>query len=136
MVICRLSYYDFSMTFRSASGTVGGFVAAAILAIAVTRLAAAEQTWTGQLSDSLCGASHAGMSRGSFSDAECTVACVDSGGKWVLVTGGKVLQIDNQTFDGLKSHAGQTVKVTGEWKDSNQTVITVDKIEPVADKSQ
>ena len=38
----------------------------------------AEQTWTGAISDSMCGASHAGMrTHGEkITDRECTVACL------------------------------------------------------------
>ena len=91
---------------------------------------AAEQTWNGQISDSLCGAKHEsesiGEGNGKISDQECTVACVKGGSKYVLVSSGKVYQIANQTHADLAKSAGRTVKLTGEMKGDS---ITVSKIE-------
>jgi len=91
---------------------------------------AAEQTWSGQISDSLCGAKHESESIGEgnakISDQECTVACVKGGSKYVLVSNGKVYQIANQTHADLAKSAGRTVKLTGEMKGDS---ITVSKIE-------
>jgi hypothetical protein len=88
----------------------------------------AEQTWTGQISDSACGAKHeeAAEGQGKMPDRECTVACVRGGSKYVLVSDGKVFQIANQDNKDLATHAGHTVKMTGEMKG---TAITVSKIE-------
>jgi acyl CoA:acetate/3-ketoacid CoA transferase beta subunit len=90
---------------------------------------AAEQTWTGQISDSACGAKHeeAAEGAGKMPDPECTKACIRGGSKYVLVVGGKqVFQIANQENKDLVNYAGQTVKVTGEMKGN---AITVSKIE-------
>ena len=89
---------------------------------------AAEQTWTGQISDSACGAKHeeAAEGQGKMPDRDCTVACVRGGSKYVLVSDGKVFQIANQDNKDLAAHAGHTVKMTGEIKGSS---ITVSKIE-------
>ena len=91
---------------------------------------AAEQTWNGQISDSLCGAKHEsesiGEGNGKISDQECTLACVKGGSKYVLVSSGKVYQIANQTYADLAKHAGHTVKLTGDIKGDS---ITVSKIE-------
>ena len=89
---------------------------------------AAEQTWTGQISDSACGAKHeeAAEGQGKMPDRECTVACVRGGSKYVLVSDGKVFQIANQENKDLAAHAGHTVKMTGEMKGSS---ITVSKVE-------
>ena len=89
---------------------------------------AAEQTWTGQISDSACGAKHeeAAEGQGKMPDRECTVACVRGGSKYVLVSDGKVFQIANQDNKDLAAHAGHTVKMTGEIKGSS---ITVSKVE-------
>ena len=89
---------------------------------------AAEQTWTGKISDSTCGASHkAAIEHGgkAMSDADCTKACVKAGGKYVFVQKGKVIPIANQDYSGLEEHAGQTVHLTGEMTDGS---ITVSKI--------
>jgi hypothetical protein len=89
---------------------------------------AAEQTWTGQISDSACGAKHeeAAEGQGKMPDRDCTIACVRGGSKYVLVSDGKVFQIANQDNKDLAAHAGHTVKMTGEMKGSS---ITVSKIE-------
>ena len=89
---------------------------------------AAEQTWTGQISDSACGAKHeeAAEGQGKMADRDCTIACVRGGSKYVLVSDGKVFQIANQDNKDLAAHAGHTVKMTGEMKGSS---ITVSKVE-------
>jgi hypothetical protein len=99
----------------------------AALLFAATSMAA-EQTWTGQISDSACGAKHeeAVENQGVMADRECTVACVRGGSKYVLVVDGKVLQIANQDNKDLATHAGHKVKMTGELKGNS---ITVSKIE-------
>lgn len=90
----------------------------------------AEQTLTGQISDSLCKAKHeeAAEDQGKMSDHDCTVACVKGGSKYVLLgADGKVYDIANQDFKDLEKSAGRTVKMTGELKGSS---ITVSKIDP------
>lgn len=89
---------------------------------------AAEQTWTGQISDSACGAKHeeAAEGQGKMPDRDCTLACVRGGSTYVLVVDGKVLQIANQDDKDLATHAGHEVNVTGELKGQ---AITVAKIE-------
>ncbi len=89
---------------------------------------AAEQTWAGQISDSACGAKHeeAAEGQGKMPDRECTQACVRGGSKYVLVVDGKVLQIANQENKDLATHAGHTVKLTGEMKGSAITVSKID----------
>ena len=89
---------------------------------------AAEQTWTGKISDSACGAKHeeAAEGQGVMADRDCTQACIRGGSKYVLVVDGKVFQIANQDNKDLAAHAGHLVKVTGEMRGS---AITVSKIE-------
>jgi hypothetical protein len=98
---------------------------AALLLIAAPR--AAEQTWKGQITDSLCGAKHeeAAEGQGKMPDRDCTLACVRGGSKFALLVDGKLYQIANQDFADLKTHAGHEVQLTGELK--GQT-ITVTKI--------
>jgi len=97
----------------------------ALLLVAAPR--AAEQTWKGQITDSLCGAKHeeAAEGQGKMPDRDCTLACVRGGSKFALLVDGKLFQIANQEFADLKTHAGHEVTVTGELK--GQT-ITVTKI--------
>jgi hypothetical protein len=104
--------------------------AAFALATATTPFAA-EQSWTGKISDSACGAKHeeAAEGQGVMADRECTQACVRGGSRYVLVADGKVLQIANQDNKELATHAGHTVKITGDLKGSEITVSRVEMVE-------
>ena len=95
-------------------------------------LSAAEQTWTGQISDEMCGADHSAMAHGGkkVSAHDCTLACVKNGSKFVLVSEGKVHPIANQDLADLKTHAGHNVKITGDLASDGKT-ITVSKAEMV-----
>ena len=78
---------------------------------------AAEKTWSGKISDSMCGRSHKSAMEHAgkkMSDHDCVLACVDKGAKYVFVAGGKVYDIENQDLPALREHAGHTVKLTGE----------------------
>lgn len=91
---------------------------------------AAETTWTGRISDSMCGADHSMMQHGGkkTSARDCTLACVKGGSKYVFVSKGKVFEIKNQDMKALEEHAGHTVKLTGELGADGKT-ITASKIE-------
>jgi hypothetical protein len=108
-------------------------LAAVAFAVAVAGPLAAEQSWTGKIADSACGAKHeeAAEGQGVMADRDCTQACVRGGSKYVLVVDGKVLQIKNQDNKDLAAHAGHTVKMTGELKGNE---ITVSQVEMVATK--
>ena len=93
---------------------------------AATSVAAAPETWTGQISDSHCGAKHMETDGKKMSDRECTQMCVKGGEKYVFVSKDKVYQIANQKDAALATHAGHTVLLTGEMKGE---AITVAKIE-------
>jgi hypothetical protein len=103
------------------------------IAVVVTMLgamsaSAADQTWTGKISDSMCGAKHdTSAEHGKkMSDRDCTLACVkEHHAKYVFVSGGKVYSVGNQDFAALEEHAGHTVRLTGEM---NGDTITVSKI--------
>ncbi len=84
----------------------------------------APQTWTGYVSDSQCGADHGG----EVDPKECTLKCVAAGDKFVLVIdhGMTVVPIANQDFPGLRAHAGEEAKVTGEMKDGAIAISTID----------
>ncbi len=104
------------------------FILSAVLLVASALPHAAEQTWSGKISDSACGAKHeeAAEGQGVMADRECTQACVRGGSKYVLVVDGKVMQIANQDNKDLATHAGHAVKITGELKGN---AIVVSKIE-------
>jgi hypothetical protein len=90
-------------------------VVAIVFCSAGTALAA-DQTWTGTISDSKCGASHKAMTEHNknLTDRACTEACVKSGGKYVFASGDKVYVLENQKDPALARYAGQAVTVTGE----------------------
>ena len=106
------------------------FGLAMAMLFATTLAFAADQTWTGTISDSDCGRSHKSAIEHAgkkLTDHDCVVACVkDHGAKYVFVSGSKVYNISNQDFAGLEEHAGHALKVSGSM--SGDT-ITVSKIE-------
>ena len=91
------------------------------------------RTWTGAISDSMCGASHAAMrAHGEkVTDRECTVACVSyqtpDAPKYVFVSEGRIYPIANQRFAGLGRRAGDPIVLTGDIDGGG--VITIAKIE-------
>jgi hypothetical protein len=87
----------------------------------------ADQTWNGQISDSMCGVSHANMTSAhkGMTDRDCVQACIKAGGKYVFVSDGKVFIIANQNLPLLPAHAGHTVRLTGEMKDDTITVSNI-----------
>lgn len=74
--------------------------------------AAATQTFTGKVSDTMCGAKH----HEGIPPADCVRACVKHGAKYALVVGDKVytLATSNQAaLDKLNKLAWEEAKVTG-----------------------
>lgn len=85
------------------------------LAAWLTVAAAKPQTFTGEVSDSMCGAKHMMDNK-----AECTRACVSKGSNYALVVGDKVYTLnttDKAALDELNSLAGAQAKVTGTASD-------------------
>jgi hypothetical protein len=89
-----------------------------------------QQTWTGTISDSMCGASHQKMSAAAkWTDRECIFECIKGLKKYVLVDENqKVLVIANPDAGGLPFYAGRPTKITGRMKDG---AIVVSKVEAV-----
>jgi len=86
--------------------------------------AAKAKTFTGTVSDSMCGAKHAMPG----DDAACTRACVGKGSKYALVSGDKVYTLDTSdkaALATLDKQAGAKVTVTGTEKDNAITVTGV-----------
>ena len=73
--------------------------------------AAKSQTFTGEVSDSMCGAKHAMPGN----KAECTRACVKKGASYALVVGDKVytLKATKAEDSKLDKLAGEQATVTG-----------------------
>lgn len=80
-----------------------------------------EQTFTGIVSDSMCGKQH--MMKGK-SAAECTRECVKSGSDYALVVGDKVytLKGDKSAID---KYAGEKATVKGTEKGETITVSSI-----------
>jgi hypothetical protein len=104
-----------------------GFVLALIFSVGLAispAFAAKGKTFTGTVSDAMCGAAHAM----GGSAAECTRACVSKGSKYALVVGDKVYSLDTAdkaTLDTLSKEAGNKVTVTGTDKDETISVSSV-----------
>lgn len=93
------------------------------LAVSVS-FAASGKTFTGTVSDSMCGAKH--VMAGD--DAGCTRACVSKGSKYALVVGDKVYTLetgDKAALATLDKQAGAKATVTGTEKDNTITVSSV-----------
>jgi hypothetical protein len=100
---------------------------ATLMTLTAPTLMANEESWTGEISDHICAWSHMDMAQQvGYTDRQCALECVKSGGKFVLVIGGAVFQITNQDFAPLRDNAGRTVKLTGEKEGD---AIVVSKIE-------
>jgi len=90
---------------------LGILIAALILSCAVFAADKA-QSYTGQVSDAMCGAHH--MMSGS--EPDCTRACVGKGSKYALVVGDKVYTLetsDKAALVSLDKMAGAQAKVAG-----------------------
>lgn len=97
---------------------------AAVLALALGGATfAQQQTLTGTLTDSMCGATHMAKDK---TPAECTQLCVKDGMKYALAADKKLYTLEGHEAD-LAKLAGQKVTVKGTMK--GQT-ITVDSVGP------
>jgi hypothetical protein len=91
------------------------FTALAVLvflaAVSSSLFAAGKQTFTGEVSDAMCGRQH----MGGAPDA-CTRACVGKGSKYALVVGDKIYTLDTADKTALATldqQAGKNAAVTG-----------------------
>ncbi len=97
---------------------------ASSLALMSSAAWAATQTFTGKVSDAMCGAKH---SEG-VDPATCVRACVKKGAKYALVVGDKVYTLDTSdqaTLAKLNDLAWQQAKVKGS---ANGDTITVQSV--------
>ena len=99
---------------------------AILLALAILSAAPRKQTFTGVISDSMCGtAGHAQMRMGP-TDAECTTACIAAhGALYVLVVGKNEYTLSDQKTP--ERFAALKVKVVGTL-DPKTRVIEVESI--------
>lgn len=92
--------------------------------LTVSASAAKGKTFTGTVSDSMCGAKHAMPGN----DAACTRACIAKGSKYALVVGDKVYTLDTSdkaALATLDKQAGAKATVMGTEKDNTITVSSV-----------
>ena len=82
---------------------------AAILFTGALAAGAATQTFTGVITDSMCGKDHAMMK--VTPDSKCVVECVKGGSKYALNDGKNVYVLSDQKTP--EQFAGKKVKVTG-----------------------
>lgn len=97
-----------------------------LLSIAPLSASPAKQTFTGTITDDMCGkAGHSQMQMGP-TDAACTTACVEAhGATYVLYDGKNVYTLSDQRTP--EKYAGQKVKVVGTLDVKSKT-IQVDSI--------
>jgi hypothetical protein len=93
-----------------------GLIATAVLSVGLavvpTVAAGTSQSFTGKVSDAMCGAKHTE----GLAPAACVRACVKKGAKYALVVGDKVYTLDTSdqpTLDTLNKLAWEQAKVTG-----------------------
>ena len=98
-------------------------LAAAVVLSASIVLAQGAQTFTGTVSDSMCGAHH--MMAGK-SAAECTRECVKEGSDFALVVRNRVYTLKGNKML-LDKYTGMNVIVKGKV---SGTTITVDSVTP------
>ena len=91
--------------------TLAATLFALLLAPARGARAADPQTFTGVISDDMCGLDHSGM--GESDEKKCTLSCVESGSDFVLADREhkKVYLLDDQTKP--KEFAGAKVTIVG-----------------------
>ncbi len=94
----------------------------ALFLLASVGLMAAPQTFSGVVTDEMCGKKHTMMP--GKPDSECVRACVKAGSKYALLVGDKVYTLsgDPKSFDAL---AGKKAKVTGEVKGNTINVASI-----------
>ena len=80
-----------------------------LIAAAGMIFAAAPKTFTGVITDSMCGKDHAMMN--VKPDSKCVLECVKAGSKYALIVGDSVYELSDQKTP--EKFAGQKVNVKG-----------------------
>ena len=87
----------------------------------------APRTFTGVITDTLCGATHAMMK--AQSDGSCVKLCVKGSGQYALFDGQNVFKLTDQKTPA--KFAAQRVTVVGVYNEKSKT-IKVSSIEPLS----
>ncbi len=83
-------------------------------------VSAMADSWSGFISDSMCGAKHTGA---DAKDAKCAQACVkEHGADPVFVSDGKVYKIAADSKDKVLPHVGHKVTIDGTMEGDTVTV--------------
>ena len=92
-----------------------------LLAVAALSAAPGKQTFTGIITDDMCGkAGHSQMRMGP-TDAECTTACISAhGATYVLYNGKEIYTLSDQRTP--EQFAAQKVRVTGTLDARTKTI--------------
>jgi 3-deoxy-D-manno-octulosonate 8-phosphate phosphatase KdsC-like HAD superfamily phosphatase len=100
-----------------------------VMYLGSTPRAQSPQTWSGVLSESKCGASHATIATSlGMSERECAFHCLKGLAKFVVVDDQKnVIPIANQDFAGILLRLARPVRVTGVLTDKG---ILISRLEP------
>ena len=93
------------------------------MAGALLAAAAGTQTYTGVITDTMCGPDHSAM--GLKPDSKCVIACVKYGAKYALWDGKNIYVLSDQK--GPEQFAGQKVRVTGTY-DAAAKVLKVESM--------
>ena len=99
-----------------------------LIEAASARQAPKPQTWSGVLSDSTCGASHAAVAAASgMTERLCAFHCLKNLAKYVLVDDQQnVIPIANQDFAGLPLRLARPVRITGQLTDNGILVARIE----------
>ncbi|MFN7992976.1 MAG: hypothetical protein U0Q18_05220 [Bryobacteraceae bacterium] len=100
-------------------------VAMILIAGALALAAPSKRTFTGVITDKMCGTDHAMMN--VKPDAKCVRECVKAGSEYALASGGKVYTLSKAKS--ADSYAAQKVTVTGTLDEKTNT-IAVNSISP------
>jgi hypothetical protein len=101
-------------------------IATVFLAAALLLGAASKQTFTGVITDTMCGADHKMMRISP--DSKCVRECVKAGAKYALFDGKNVYTLSDQQTP--EKFAAQKVRVTGTLNQKTN-VIAVESIQAV-----
>jgi len=92
-----------------------------LFAGAALSFAADHKTFTGVITDTMCGKDHSMMN--IKPDSKCVMECVKSGSKYALLEGNNVYELSDQKMP--EKFAGQKVKVTGTLNGSTLQVKSI-----------
>lgn len=99
-------------------------LAGASFAAAQEKAQPAGETWTGTISDAMCGKSHGANGGTMAKDHDCTISCAKNG-SYVFVVGDKIFKLADQKMPDLERHAGHRVEIAGTMKGDTITVSKV-----------